>query len=94
MSTVLLVDGAWAIIEIYHFIQHTRSSVSDEINVICKRTQRWIERKSFAAANALLYTDAALGFATAAFTLAFSEDILKPVVRTCFLKNTNKIINI
>lgn len=80
MSTVLLIDGIWAVVEIYHFIQHTRTSISDEIDVICKRTQHFIEGKSYTATNTLLYTDAAFGFTTVAFTLAFSEDVLKPMV--------------
>jgi hypothetical protein len=81
---ILLTDGIWAAVEIYRFIRSPRL-LTDEIDLIAKRTQRIIERNSNLNVEKVLLADSALSFIYAFTNFAFPNQILKLVIKNRFL---------
>uniref|UniRef100_A0A915CYG7 Uncharacterized protein n=1 Tax=Ditylenchus dipsaci TaxID=166011 RepID=A0A915CYG7_9BILA len=80
LSCALLVDGAWFAVEVYRLI-HQKYTVADEIDIMCKRTQRWVEGRTSRDAQVVLWVDAAAMLTYAFFNFAYPEPILKASIR-------------
>lgn len=82
LSCVLLVDGVWFAVEVSRLVNTlSKNTLADEIDLMCKRTQRWIEGRTSQDAQILFWADAAIAFSSAFFNYAFAEQVLKVSIR-------------
>jgi hypothetical protein len=77
---ILFTDGIWTAVEIYRLIRSPRR-LHDEIDLMSKRTQRFIEGRSNLDNEKLLLADSALSFIYAFSNFAFPNQILKLLIK-------------
>jgi hypothetical protein len=78
---ILLTDGIWTAVEIYRLVRSPRQ-LPVEIDILAKRTQRFIEGKSnHLDVEKVLLVDSALSFIYAFANFAFPNQILKLLIK-------------
>uniref|UniRef100_A0A183BYV6 MBOAT_2 domain-containing protein n=1 Tax=Globodera pallida TaxID=36090 RepID=A0A183BYV6_GLOPA len=82
LACSLILDGIWLLVELYALIYSSRSSLSDEIELMCARTRRWIDtgHSNFGSQRAVFWIDSAICLFSAMFQFAFAEQLLKLMI--------------
>ncbi|KAI1709229.1 hypothetical protein Ddc_13941 [Ditylenchus destructor] len=80
LSCALLVDGTWLAVETYRLFKQGYS-VGDEIDIMVKRTQSWIEGRTSRDSQIIFWVDSAASFIYAFLTYGFPAYLIKFVTR-------------
>uniref|UniRef100_A0A1I8B3P6 Uncharacterized protein n=1 Tax=Meloidogyne hapla TaxID=6305 RepID=A0A1I8B3P6_MELHA len=83
LSCSFLVDGIWLTVEFYSLISSSKRSISEEIELMCARTRRWMNygHSGFGTQRALFWIDSTIFFFYSFFQFAFSGLILNTIIR-------------
>jgi hypothetical protein len=79
---VILVDLTYFVVELYEYVQQYRKiSNSEEIDIMCKRTQRLLEGRGTVRLQYAFWVDAVVGILYAVSSISSTDYLYLNVVR-------------